>query len=68
PGWILLNEAGLIHHIEPEQIKPIKNPSFHAAYELLLAKQNNNETKELEARKVLKDINSLLLTVYLKIA
>ncbi len=67
PGWILLNEVGLIHHIEPAQIKPIKNPSFHAAYELLVAKRDNNETEELEARKALKNINVLLLTLYLQI-
>ena len=66
PGWILLNEVGLMHHIEPTQIKPIKNPSFHAVYELLLANQNKSDIEELEARKSLKNINELLLSLYLK--
>lgn len=66
PGWILLNETGLVHHIAASQIESIKNSSFHATYQLLLAKQNNNENAELEARKALKDINALLLTLYLR--
>ncbi|OUS30473.1 hypothetical protein A9Q99_05820 [Gammaproteobacteria bacterium 45_16_T64] len=66
PGWLLLNEPGLLHHIESSQADSIKNASFYAALQLLQAKQAKDSDRELSARKALNDINPLLLTLYLK--
>ena len=66
PGWLLLNEPGLSHHIEAGNVQTLKNPSLHAAQQLLIAKNQNNNDAELEARKHLNAISPLLLTVYLR--
>lgn len=66
PGWLLLNEPGLVHHMEASQSSRIHNASFFAAHNLLQAKQAKDSDRELSARKTLNDISPLLLTLYLK--
>ncbi|PCJ47315.1 MAG: hypothetical protein COA99_01295 [Moraxellaceae bacterium] len=66
PGWLLLNEAGLVHHINPDNSEQITNPSFHAVHQLLLVKNQAHKDQEIAARKQLNNISPLLLSLYLQ--
>lgn len=68
PAWLLLQERGLLHHIDSGWLHKLNDPIFKTVLNLLKARHQDNTAEEMGWRKELQLLSPLHLRAYLQMS